>query len=174
VIRKIHAQAASDERTPLSVDAIDRSLVKQDFEPHGGVRRTLVTSKRPGMKSPRQRSSKRRRVRLREPSFTKNLRHKILAVSLAFERSARLLTEITYRQTIMRCRREGRELKRGLRAEHRFYWRILVRRAFADAAAGHVSRRRRRLRRLATLLKQDADRIRRERHALLSAVGDRR
>ena len=90
MIRKIHGPAASDERTLLSVDAIDRSVVKQDLEPHSGVRRTLVTSKGPGMRLPHQRSSKRRGVKLHEPSFTKNLRHKILAVSLAFERSARL------------------------------------------------------------------------------------
>jgi hypothetical protein len=92
-IRKMHTQAASEERTS-------------------------VTSKRPSMKSPRQRSSKMRGMKLREPSFTKNPHHRILAVWLAIERSARLLTEITYRRTIMRCRRERCELKRDLRAEH--------------------------------------------------------
>lgn len=163
MIRKIHTQPACEERAVLSVNTVDRSVVKQAPEPHGGgIRRTSVMSKRPSMKSPRPRSPTMRGVKLREPSFTKNLRHRILAVSLAIERSARLLTEITYRRTIMRCRREGRELRRGLRAEHRFHWRILVRRTFADAASRHVSRSSRRLRRLIALLQRDADRIARK------------
>ncbi|SFU26334.1 hypothetical protein [Paraburkholderia aspalathi] len=104
------------------------------------------------MKSPRQRPSKRRVIKVREPSFTKNLRHQILAVSLAFDRSARPLTEITYRLTIMHRLRDGYQLKPGFRAEHRFYWWILMRCTFAEAAAGQFTRRYRRLRRLAALL----------------------
>jgi hypothetical protein len=174
VIRKIHTPAASEERTPLSIYATAGSAVKRELEPSGDRWRSLLTLKRFGKQPACHRVTKRRRVKLREPSFTKNPRRQTLAVSWAFDRSARLLTEITYRRAVMRCRREGIEPRRSLRAEHRFYWRIWIRRTVANAAAGHVSRRRRRLGRLATLLKQDADRIRRERHASLPAVGDRR
>lgn len=174
MIRKIYTAAGSEERTSFSVDVIFEPLVKRELKASGDKQRSFLSLRRSGKKPPRQRFLKRRSVKLREPSFTKNLRHQILAVLWAFDRSARLLTEITYRRVVMRCRREDIEPKRSLRAEHRFYWRIWIRRTVANAAAGNVARRSHRLRRLVASLEQDADRISRKSEALLGTEGDHR
>jgi len=163
VTRKIRTEAGSEKRKPLSANAIRGPGVTGEAVPDRDMRRSVLTVKTFGKNPLCRKVLKKRGAKLREPSFTRNVRHQILAVSWAFDRSARLLTEITYRRAVMRCQRESVEPRRSLRAEHRFYWRIWIRRTVANAAAEYVARRRSRVRRLVASLERDADRISRKR-----------
>ena len=152
---------------------IGESAVERDANADNRGKRTLLTVKRSRRKPVRRLLCRRQRIERREPPFTKNRRGRFLCVKLAFDRSSRLLTDVTYRLIVARCRREGQEPAIGLRAAHRFFWRIQIRRAFSETVFKDLAGRRRRRRwlRLAEWLQRDA-RISRNRHKLDSILVD--
>jgi hypothetical protein len=148
-----------------SAQRLGESAEERDASADNRGKRTLLLVKRSCRRPVRRLLCRRQRIERREPTFTKNRRGRFLCVKLAFDRSSRLLADVTYRFMVARCRRGGQEPAIGLRAAHRFFWRIQMRRAFSETVFKNLAgkRRRRRWFRLAEWLERDA-RINRDRN----------
>jgi hypothetical protein len=163
---RIRSRKRYDQSRSLSDDAASRSTANKGANQSAGDPRTLLTSMLSRKNPIDRRVWKRQAVKLREPSLIKCRRRLSLRVILAFDRSARLLTNITYRLEIAECHRAGLVPEQGLRARHRFFWRILLRRVFIEMSSGDFFERHRSLRRVAALLARDLARIRRWRRVM--------
>lgn len=157
--KRNHQASRADARV------IGESAGERDASADSRGKRALLPVKRSCRRPVRRLLCRRQRIERREPTFTKNRRGRFLCVKLAFDRSSCLLADVTYRFMVARCRRGGQEPAIGLRAAHRFFWRIQMRRAFSEVVFKNLAGRRRRRRRLrlAEWLERDA-RISRDRN----------